>query len=132
MTAVRRPFRLTERIAPEDELHADVAHALWRGLPPDVVWTTWELRNASGPIEGRRRKDLGALAGWPDIGVLWDGRLALLELKRSRYGCLSPAQRALHPRLAAAGHPVSVVRSVNEALEALRAVGCPVRMRVMA
>jgi hypothetical protein len=56
----------------------------------------------------------------------------LLELKRSRGGQLSPAQKALHPRLEAAGFPVAVVRSVDEALAAVSAAGVPIRGRVAA
>ena len=125
-------FKLTAPIAPEDELHASVWAALSYLCPSDAVVNTWELRNASSAIEGARRKRLGALPGWPDIGVLWRGRLVLLELKRSRGGQLSPAQKLLHPRLDATGFPVAVVRSVDEALAAVRAAGVPIRGRVAA
>jgi hypothetical protein len=66
------------------------------------------------------------------MGVFWQSRVVLLELKRSRGGQLSPAQRALHPRLEAAGFPVAVVRSVDEALAAVSAAGVPIRGRVAA
>ena len=127
-----RPFRLTSYVPPENELHQACADALWRLLPSDAVWTTWEARNAASAAEGARRKRLGLLPGWPDAGVFYRGRLVLLELKRSRYGVLSPAQRELHPRLAAAGFPVAVVRSVPEVLDALSAAGVPLRGRVAA
>jgi hypothetical protein len=125
-------FRLTAPVAPEDELHASVWAALSYLCPSDAVVNTWELRNASSAIEGARRKRLGALPGFPDCGVFWRGRLVLLELKRSRGGQLSPAQKALHPRLADAGFPVAVVRSVEEALDAVAAAGVPLRGRVAA
>ena len=125
-------FKLTSPVAPEDELHASVWAALSYLCPSDAVVNTWELRNASSAIEGARRKRLGALAGWPDIGVLWRGRLVLLELKRSRGGQLSPAQKLLHPRLDATGFPVAVVRSVPEALDAVAARGIPLRGRIAA
>ena len=125
-------FRLTCPVPPEDELHLAVADALRYLCPSDAVVNTWELRNASSVVEGGRRKRLGALPGWPDMGVFWAGRVVLLELKRERHGQLSPAQRALHPRLAAAGHPVSVCRSVDEALAAVSAAGVPIRGRVAA
>ena len=125
-------FRLTCPVPPEDELHLAVADALRYLCPSDAVVNTWELRNASSAVEGGRRKRLGALPGWPDMGVFWAGRVVLLELKRERHGQLSPAQRALHPRLAAAGHPVSVCRSVDEALAAVSAAGVPIRGRVAA
>lgn len=126
-----RAFKLTAPVVPEDDLHAAVADALRVLLPNDAVLNTWELRNAASPAEGARRKRLGALAGWPDLGVFWCGRVVLLELKRYRGYC-SPAQRALHPRLAAAGFPVVICRTVVEALDAVSAHGVPLRGRVAA
>lgn len=125
-------FRLTAPIPPEDDLHFAVYCALRVLLPSAAVVNTWELRNAVSAAEGARRKRLGALPGWPDMGVFWEGRLALLELKRERGGVLSPAQRLLHPRLAVAGFPVAVCHSVVEALDAVAAAGIPVRGRVAA
>ena len=129
-----KPPRLVLRapVAAEDELHHATARSLRILLPFDAVVNTWELRNASGAAEGARRKRLGALPGWPDLGVFWRGRLVLLELKRERGGYLSPAQRELHPRLAAAGFPVCVVHTVVEALDAVSACGVPLRGRVAA
>jgi hypothetical protein len=125
-------FKLTAPVAAEDELHASVCDALRYLCPSDAIVNTWELRNASSAVEGGRRRRLGALPGWPDMGVFWQSRIVLLELKRSRGGQLSPAQRALHPRLEAAGFPVAVVRSVDEALAAVSAAGVPIRGRVAA
>lgn len=125
-------FKLTVPVPFEDELHQSVADALRYLLPSDAVFTTWELRNASSAAEGARRKRLGALAGFPDCGVFWRGTLVLLELKRERLGACSPAQRALHPRMEAAGFPVVVCRSVAEALNAVSAAGVPLRGRVAA
>ena len=127
-----RPFRLTEFIPPENDLHKAVADALDYLLPADAVWTSWELANASSAVEGARRRRNGCRAGFPDCGVFWRGRVVLLELKRARHGQLSPAQRELHPRLERAGFPVAVCRSVPEALEAVRAAGVPVRGGVAA
>ena len=89
-------------------------------------------RNAASAIEGARRKRLGALPGWPDLGVFWRERVALIELKRERFGVLSPAQRGLHRRLADAGFRVAVCRTVVEALDAVSARGIPLRGRVAA
>jgi hypothetical protein len=125
-------FRLTAPIAPEDELAASVASAMAYLLPSDAIFTAWDLSNAKSAVEGGRKKRMGCLAGWPDCSIWWRGRVVLLELKRSRGGQLSPAQRALHPRLEAAGFPVAVVRSVPEALDAVAARGIPLRGRVAA
>jgi hypothetical protein len=133
VSAARKPaFRLTSYVPPEDDLHYAVYSALRVLLPADAVFNTHELRNAASAIEGARRKRLGALAGFPDCSVWWRGRCVLLELKRHRYGSLSPAQKALHTRLSHAGFPVAVVRSVTEAVDAVAAAGVPLRGRVSA
>jgi hypothetical protein len=125
-----KPFRLTELVAPEDDVHFTIWCGLRRLLPADAVVNTWELRNAVSAAEGARRKRLGAQAGWPDMGVFWQRRVAFLEIKRARGGVLSPAQRDLHGRLQHNGFPVAVVRDLPQALDAISAAGIPVRGRV--
>jgi hypothetical protein len=127
-----RAWRLTAPVAPEHELHVAVGDALHYLLPNDAVFTSWDLANAKSAVEGARKKRRYCLPGWPDVGIWWRGRVVLLELKRGRGGALSEAQRALHPRLEAAGFPVAVVRSVPEALDAVAAAGVPLRGRVAA
>ena len=61
---------------------------------------------------GRSGSAPGRMAGYGRV-LAWPPRC--LELKRSRGGQLSPAQRALHPRLEAAGFPVAVVRCARGA-----------------
>jgi hypothetical protein len=131
--AIRTParFKLTAPIAPEDQLAISLAQALPYLLPSDAVFTAWDLSNSSA-IEGGRKRRMGCAAGWPDCSVWWRGRVVLLELKRAKRWQLSEAQKALHPRLAAAGFPVAVVRSVPEALDAVAARGIPLRGRVAA
>jgi hypothetical protein len=132
--AIRTParFRLTAPVAPEDQLAVSLAQALPYLLPSDAVFTAWDLSNAKNAIEGGRKKRMGCIAGWPDCSVWWRGRVVLLELKRAKRWKLSEAQQELHPRLAAAGFPVTVVRSVPEALDAVAAAGVPLRGRVAA
>ena len=127
-----RPFRLTSYVPPEYDMAASLNQTLLRLLPPDeALFVAWDNSNA-GPIEGARKKRLGCLRGWPDGGVWHEGRVVLLELKRSRYGVVSDAQKDLHLRLARIGHPVSVVHSVEEALDVLRDRYVPLRGRVAA
>ena len=125
-------LKLKAPVAAEDELARTVARALRMLLPFDAVFTAWDLSNARSAAEGARKKAMGCAAGWPDMGVFWRGRVVLLELKRERGGVLSPAQRDLHPRLAAAGFPVAVVHTVVEALDAVSAAGVPLRGRIAA
>lgn len=58
--------------------------------------------------------------GFPDLVAVRRGVLRLLEVKGPK-GELTEAQVKLHQRLAAAGLPVAIVRSPEEALEAVNA-----------
>lgn len=71
---------------------------------------------------GRRMKANGLTAGAPDLLVYRAGRHALLEVKAGK-GRVSDAQSEMHARLAAQGWPVHVVRSQDEAMDALRSEG---------
>ena len=67
----------------------------------------------------------GVKAGFPDLVAYWQGGHMLLEVKRAKGGVVSDAQKALHERLSAIGWPVSIVRSPNEAHDALADAGAP-------
>ena len=82
-------------------------------LPGVVCWHT-PNGGARDGAEAKRFKELGVLAGIPDVFMLW-GRLFALEFKRPGGGRLSPAQLDLHPRLEAAGAFVRTVDSLDEA-----------------
>lgn len=125
-----RPFRLTSPIPDEHSLQVAVGDALRVLLPQGAVFTSWDLANSASAAEGARKKRRHCLAGFPDLGVFYRGRLVLIELKRERYGALSQAQRALHPRMEAAGFPVEVCTSVQDVLEAVSRAGIPLRGRV--
>jgi hypothetical protein len=127
-----RAFRLTAPVVLEDHLQQAVYSALRVLLPAAAVITAWDHSNAASVAEGARKRRLGAAKGWPDLGIFCNGRVVLLEFKRERGSYLSSAQRALHPRLAAAGFPVAVVHTVPEALNAVSAAGVPLRGRVAA
>ena len=122
-----RPFRLTAPIVAEHDLQVAFTDAMRVLAPPDVVFTSWDLANARSAVEGARKKRRGCLPGWPDCSVWWNGQVALIELKRARGWALSDAQKALHPRLAAAGHPVIIGHTVEDTLRALQDRGCPLR-----
>lgn len=130
--AKRRPFRLTAPVPLEDELHQSVADALRYLLPAETVWTTWEARNAKSAVEGARRKRLGLLPGWSDIGIFYRSTVVLIELKRSRYGVVSKVQRELHERLEHAGFPVEICCSVDDVLATVSRAGIPLRGRAAA
>ncbi len=87
------------------------------------------------PREGARFKEMGMVAGYPDLIVHGRGGVTvLIEVKappkRLKSGALSKAkatlseaQEALHPQLAAMGIPVLVARDAQSVLSALRNMG---------
>lgn len=105
-------------IADEATLHKLVLDYLRRVLPEAIVMHV-PNGGSRNEREAVKLKRLGVVAGWPDLTILLPGgRLALLEVK-TQAGKLNPSQRDLHPRLAHLGHPVAVVRSIEEARRAL-------------
>lgn len=77
----------------------------------------------AGQLRARRGYVHLAPKGWPDIsGYLPDGRFLGLEVKMPK-GKLSREQEAWRERAAKHGCVVGVVRSVAEAIEAVRKAG---------
>ena len=105
----------------EEFLHIAVASLLDQILPNDAVWTTVPI-GGGGRIRAIKLKKMGVTAGWPDIQILWDGKLFLIELKRvNEY--LNEAQRVLHPKIISSGgcvvtlKPPSGPNQINNLLE---------------
>jgi hypothetical protein len=74
-------------------------------------------------LAGRAMKATGMLPGFPDLVVMQrPGRVAFLEVKAPE-GRVSPAQAEAHETLRRLGFNVTVVRSHDEAVEALRGWG---------
>lgn len=111
---------------PEAEVQRAIVRALALALPAGAVIHHSGHEQRQGGAAGRRAQavgvGMGVMAGWPDLIVLCAGRVALLEVKGPA-GRVSPAQRAAHARLAAAGFPVAVVRGIEEAAAACSAAG---------
>jgi hypothetical protein len=63
--------------------------------------------------DGRMTTMPGTLAGMPDVGVLYRGRMIFIELK-TEIGAVKPRQRFVHGRLTLAGAVVAVCRSLDE------------------
>ena len=68
---------------------------------------------------GAKLKAMGVWAGEPDMRVYLEGGVTVhLEVKAAR-GTLSEKQMVAHAKLTEWGHPVYVVRSIEEARQAL-------------
>ncbi len=82
-------------------------------------WLVWRL-----PVGKARGRQQMLPAGTPDKMALKRGRVVFLEFKspdaKARQD--QPAQPKMHATLRAAGFRVAVVRSVDEAIEAVRKV----------
>ena len=120
------PAGLVALPASEASLQAQVAQFLRLALPSDAIFH-------HSPGEGKRGwraqaslKASGFTPGWPDVEIVWSGRVYFLELKSVR-GRLTPAQILCHERLRAAGAAVALVRSLGEVAKQLADWGLPLR-----
>lgn len=139
---------------PEESLHRACVAYLRAALPKP--WIVWHTPNGGGrsKAEAGILKAMGVLAGMPDLLICgpWvrdlpshiaaDTRLIAIEFKappkRLRSGALSkaqprlsPAQRARQADLGACGVPYLVIDDMAEMVQALRALGVPLKARAL-
>jgi len=81
--------------------------------------------------EAKRLKAMGVRAGIPDIGIVWDGKIAWLELKAGKGGA-SDIQLYRHEQLRRARSPVSLCKTIDDVIAALTAAGVPLKARLAA
>ncbi len=93
---------MTHRKHPEDDLHITIAQFLDLALPDDAVWTTVEHGGYRTKTEAAKLKAKGVKPGWPDIQIVYRGRMVCFELKAPGRK-LSPVQIDMHARLSLAG-----------------------------
>lgn len=115
----------------EADLQASVMQYLALALPDDAV-------AHHSPGEGKRTKRAqgelkrsGYQTGWPDVEIIWRGRVYFIELKAAQ-GVVRATQRAMWRRLEYAGAPVMLCRSLGEVERQLRDACVPLRAGVMA
>jgi len=110
------------RQTPEDDLQRAIVGLLTR-TRPRALW--FHVPNG-GPRDRRtaaRFVGLGVRKGVPDLVFIGPGgRAYCMELKAPK-GRLSPDQKAWREAAEALGAPVAVIRSIDEAVAALRAWG---------
>lgn len=99
----------------ERELQTAVFEFLSLTLPPDCV--AFCIPNG----DGRMTRAPGALAGIPDICLIYRGRPIFIELKSST-GELRRHQSHVHDRLTLAGSVVALCRSVDDVEKFLKLV----------
>ena len=110
----------------ESTFQINLVHALRKVLPPDCAMSAFPA-GGGGPVRGAMLKRMGLESGWPDIILVYRGCAYGMELKTKK-GRVSEAQLQTHERLAVAGMDVRVVRSIDEAFEALAEFRIPLRI----
>ena len=88
-------------------------------------------RGANIARELARAKQLGAVAGFPDIIFLPGEKVAFFEVK-AEGNYASPAQKAVHQAMADLGYFCAVVRSIDDVKEALSEWGISAEIRGLA
>ena len=115
------------RLIREADLHKTIAELLnWVLLPP-AFWSTfpagWGVMHQA---TAGRLKGSGLKAGFPDLFIIFNGRITGIELKAPG-GVLTKVQRDMHLLLRGAGMMTYVCHSVDEVLDALDAASLPRR-----
>jgi hypothetical protein len=142
-----RPFRLSELVPYEQDIHEATARALDLFLAPPAEWCHYPAGSIQlTPAQVAKLARMGLKRGYPDFLVFYErtwgielkrskGRLSTTRLIRTRRG--SPrvlvGQDEMFPRLLASGAfgGIAVCRSVEEVLAQLEAWGIPLRGRVV-
>lgn len=115
----------------ERDLHVAVIQFLSVALPAGAMTHHSPNEGKRGWKAQRDFKDLGSVTGFPDLVIFYAGRVYCLELKApQKY--LSPVQKVAHERLAKAGVPVAVCKSVTDVAMVLSDWGLPLIARVAA
>jgi hypothetical protein len=109
----------------EGPIHKAILQFLDMFLPDDAIYhhSPNEL-DMAGPEAARqiaKARKLGTKSGWPDIEIVWQGRIFFLEVKAKTNQ--SEAQKGIQSDLVRCGGLYAVVRSVDEAKEILTSWG---------
>jgi hypothetical protein len=114
------------RAQPEQVLQRQIAQFLAVALDGNSWFSSLPL-GGGGKLRGAILHGLGVKRGLPDMLVVNDGRVVWLELKSAK-GRISEGQQECHAALARARCPVAVVRSLEDAIDALQRAGVPLRI----
>lgn len=122
---------MAKRSRPEQRLQITICNTLKQILTA----STWFCHIPNGgyrsPVEAGIFKAMGVRSGAPDILLIHKGQAYFMELKAGS-GELTENQINCHIALRAAGAPVIVVRSLDQALDCLHVWDIPTRLKVAA
>ena len=102
-------------------IHRSILHYLQLALPGAVIHHSPQNLGVKG--EGIARavalaKSMGMVIGWPDLVVIWRGRVMGFEVK-AEAGAASDAQKAVGAAFIANGAQWAVVRSIADVTQYL-------------
>lgn len=130
------------RANPEHKLQVDVVRYLTYVLPEGALFTASLAGVHLGAMQRDKASAAGLHAGWPDLQLVWDGRLMFIELKKPltavprdprRLGTLDDPGLSDDQRDVLSALPVgswAVCRSVEEVEKALAYWCVPTRSYV--
>lgn len=122
---------MKKRGTPEADIQRAIVKLLRAVLPAGAVVHHAANEVASGGRAGHVRQailvGMGVHPGFADLVVLSQGRVLFLEVK-TRTGKLRPAQEEFRDAVTAQGFAWALVRSVDDALNALRQNGFATRI----
>lgn len=110
----------------EDAIHRSILAYLRSVLPSG--WLTIHVPNGGSrhPVEAANLKRLGVVAGWPDLSIYGPTGCYFMEVKAPK-GRISNSQHRIMDQLKDMGHPVAVVRSIDDAKAFIAEHGLPSR-----
>lgn len=121
------------RANPEADLQRHIVQVLHAILPKGSIVHHSANSVAAGGSRAHWQQGLlagmGVHKGFADLIVLSEGRVLFLEVKSAK-GALEPEQGAFRDTVLAQGHAWALVRSVDDALAALRDNGFRSSLRV--
>ena len=91
-----------------DWLESAYPHILFHHSPNELDMSGWKAMHAVN-----KAKQMGMQPGWPDLELLWKGRILFVELK-SEKGRLSKTQHEIFPRIGAHHFELVVVRNLED------------------
>jgi hypothetical protein len=131
MNAKRKPLAARVPLPTEYELHCQVVKFLNHALDGNSTFFHPANGGYRHATEAKKLKAMAVMPGLPDLGLIVDGRIIWLEIKRAKGSYLSPAQHYCHEQLRRARSPVYVIRSLDDLEAALASAGIPVKARVV-
>ncbi len=122
MTLVNKTIRPRRRRSVELPLHRSIYNFLLWKLPKDAAVhhspNELDMAGEEAARQVAKATSMGTEKGWPDLEIVWRGRIYFIEVKPEGKG-LTGEQPQCHAKLTKAGAPVAICHSIEEAEAAL-------------